>query len=513
MSNKFSTVLNLITGLFTVVVQFATSFFLSPFIVKALGAEANGYTQLASNFVMYATLLTTAFNSMASRFVSVAYHQGKIDKARGYYSSVYIANVALIIVLLPIAIVVTMKLDHVIVVDNVDLLDAKLLFGCVFANYFIGMISSLYTISMYVKNAIFYSNILNCIRTICNAVLLLVVFSFLPVKIFYVSFIAVVLSVLLLPAYVYYQDKLLPEIHFGKHYFSWEAVKEMLLSGIWNSVNQCGHLLLTGLDLLLSNLFISPYAMGLVAVSKTIPSAIIQLATTVNNNFSPSITQSWARGDSDGVMRELQMAMKISIVIVSVPIVTFCCVGVSFYSLWQPTLDPIVLTILSVLGCLSFMIFAGTQILYNVFTASNHLKVNSLSFVLMGLLNVGCVYCGLKYYPQYGMYIIVGTSTILTIIRQLIIILPYTAKLLNQHWAIFYKNILQTLCCCAMNGLLSYVVMSLSPINGWLSFLLDGTIIAILAICLEGYLLLNKNERKKVLQLIRKKKDEENSAI
>ncbi len=39
-------------------------------------------------------------------------------------------------------------------------------------------------------------------------------------------------------------------------------------SGIWNSVNQCGHLLLTGLDLLLSNLFVSPYAMGVVAVSK-----------------------------------------------------------------------------------------------------------------------------------------------------------------------------------------------------------------------------------------------------
>ena len=73
MSNKFYTILNLITGMFTVIVQFATSFFLSPFIVKALGAEANGYTQLAANFVMYASLLTTAFNSMASRFVSVAW--------------------------------------------------------------------------------------------------------------------------------------------------------------------------------------------------------------------------------------------------------------------------------------------------------------------------------------------------------------------------------------------------------------------------------------------------------
>ena len=505
MSNKFSTILNLITGLFTVVVQFATSFFLSPFIVKALGAEANGYTQLAANFVMYATLLTTAFNSMASRFVSVAYHQGKIDKARKYYSSVYIANVALIALLLPIAIVITLKLQHIIVIENVNLLDVKLLFGCVFANFFVGVISSLYSISMYVKNAIFYSNILNCIRTICNAVLLLIVFSFLPVKIFYVSFVAVILSIILLPSYVHYQNKLLPEIHFNKKFFSMQAVKEMLLSGIWNSVNQCGHLLLTGLDLLLSNLFISPYAMGLVAVSKTIPSAIIQLAATVNNNFSPSITQSWAKGDYEGVIRELRMTIKISIVIVSVPIVTFCCIGVSFYALWQPTLNPIVLTILSVLGCLSFMIFAGTQVLYNVFTASNHLKVNSLSFVLMGMLNVLFVYWGLKYYAQYGMYIIVGTSTILTIVRQLIIILPYTAKLLNQHWTIFYKDILQTLACCAVNGSLSFIITKLLPINGWIFLVVDGVLIALLAFLIEGYMLLNKSERNKVLQLIKRK--------
>lgn len=506
MANKIYTILNLVTGLFTVIVQFATSFFLSPFIVKALGAEANGYTQLAANFVMYATLVTTAFNSMASRFVSVAYHQGYAEKAHNYFSSVYVTNIGLLVLLLPVSIITTCKLDHIIVIDNVNLLDVKLLFGCVFANFFLGMVSSLYSISMYVKNAIFYSNILNCIRTICNAILLFVVFSLLPVKIFYVSFVALVLSVILMPAYVYYQNKLLPELKFDIRYFSWNAVKEMLLSGIWNSVNQCGHLLLTGLDLLLSNLFISPYAMGLVAVSKTIPSAIIQLASTVNNNFSPSITQNWAKGDYGSVMRELRMAIRISIVVVSVPIVTFCCLGVKFYALWQPTLNPMVLTILSVLGCVSFMIFAGTQILYNIFTASNHLKINSLSFVAMGILNIICVYWGLKTYPMYGMYIIVGTSSVLTIIRQLLIILPYTAKLVNQHWTVFYRDIFVTLICCIINAALSFIIMGVFPISGWLSIMVDGMLIASSAVALESYFLLNKDERDKVIQLIKKRK-------
>lgn len=442
---------------------------------------------------------------MASRFVSVAYHQGKTDKAKCYYSSVYVVNIGLIALLLPVSIAVALKLEHIIVIDNVDIIDVKLLFGCVFANFFIGMMSSLYSISMYVKNAIFYSNILNCVRTVCNAVLLLVVFSLLPIKIFYVSLVALILSVVMLPAYVYYQNKLLPEIHFDKVSFSWSAVKEMLLSGIWNSVNQCGHLLLTGLDLLLSNLFISPYAMGVVAVSKTIPSAIIQLATTINSNFSPSITQSWAMGDYNSVLQELRMAMKISIVIVSVPIVTFCCLGVSFYSLWQPTLAPVVLTVLSVLGCSAFIVLAGTQVLYNVLTASNRLKINSLTFLAMGVVNVVGVYFGLKYCSRYGMYIIIGTSSFLTTIRQLVIILPYTAKLLNQHWTTFYKEIFLTLGCCFINAVLAFVVIKILPVSGWFAIIYDAIIIASFAIIAEGYLLLSKSERNKVIHLIKRK--------
>ena len=500
-SEHFYTLLNLITGLITVMVQFAIGFFLSPFIVKALGAEANGYTQLATNFVMYASLLTTAFNSMASRFVSIAYHQGNVEKSKKYFSSIYVVNMCLIALLLPISLLITFRLEDVIVIEHVDKLDVKLLFGCVFANFFLSMISSLYSISMYVKNAVFYSNILNCLKTISNAVLLFVVFSLLPIKIFYVSFVALLLSLLMLPAYIHYQRILLPEIYIKRKYFSLSAVKEMFLSGIWNSVNQCGHLLLTGLDLLLSNWFISPFAMGMIAVSKTIPSAIIQLATTLNNNFSPSITQRWAKSDYNGVLKELRMAMKVSIVIVSVPIVTFCCLGVKFYVLWQPTLDPVKLMVLSILGCLSFIIFAGTQILYNVLTASNRLKVNSLTFVIMGVINVLIVYVGLKSFPQYGMYIIVGTSSVLSIFRQLVIMLPYMAKLLRQRWYVFYKELLMTLLCCLMNVLIAFIVMHLLPITGWFVLAMDVLIIVLTVVCVEGLLLLTKSERNKIIHL------------
>ena len=155
------TLLNLITGLATVVIQFAVSFFLSPFIVNHLGAEANGFAQLANNFLMYASLITLAFNSMAGRFISVNYHQGNIKKARNYFSSVLVANLAIGLLLLPMAVYIVYDLQDIVVIAHADVTDVKILFGCVFLNFYLSLWSSLYTMSMTVKNAIYYNNIIN----------------------------------------------------------------------------------------------------------------------------------------------------------------------------------------------------------------------------------------------------------------------------------------------------------------------------------------------------------------
>jgi len=505
-SYKVQTALNVITGLFTVVVQFAVSFFLSPFIVRTLGAEANGFSQLANNFVMYASLLTTAFNSMAARFVSVAYHQGKTDRANKLYSSIFLVNVLICVLLVPLSALIVFNLESVVVIENADALDVKVLFACVFLNFFMSLTMSLFSIAMYVKNRIFYSNALNMARTILNAALLLVVFSVFPAKIFYISLVASLLTMLMLPVYKRWQNKLLPEVSYQYRNFSFSCVKELFSSGIWNTVNQCGHLLNTGLDLLLANWFISPFSMGLLAVSKTIPSAIIQLSTTLNGNFSPSVTQAWAKGNCDFLLRELRVAMKLSTIIVSVPIVTFCCFGYDFYQLWQPTLPARELTILSVLGCMAFIPVAGTQTLYNVFTAANKLKVNSASFIAMGILNVLIVVVGLTCFNEYGIYVIAGCSTTLNILRNMIIILPYTACLLELKWYAFYKDVLQTLSCCVINASIALLFVLVFHLDGWNGLLVMCGFTVMFTLLIDICFFLNKSEKNILFKILKIKK-------
>ena len=105
------TLFTLFTSMFAIVVTIATNFFLSPYIVETLGEEANGFTQLANNFVNYASLITVALNSMAGRFITLHYYKGNKEESNKFYSSVLIANLAIICFLIIPAAILLLKLE------------------------------------------------------------------------------------------------------------------------------------------------------------------------------------------------------------------------------------------------------------------------------------------------------------------------------------------------------------------------------------------------------------------
>ena len=146
-SNR-QTYIGVLTGLFAVLTQAVIGFFLTPFIVRTMGEEANGFAQLANNFVLYASLLTVAFNSMGGRFLSVSYHRGEMEKAQRYYSSLLVCNVAIVLVLLPLAAYVVLRLDSLLAIDTAAVGDVKLLFLCVFLNFFVNQFVALLSMSM-----------------------------------------------------------------------------------------------------------------------------------------------------------------------------------------------------------------------------------------------------------------------------------------------------------------------------------------------------------------------------
>lgn len=503
MSSRLQTVINLTTGIFTMLVSLVINFFLSSYIVAELGEEANGFTQLANNFVTYASLLTLAFNSMAARFISVSYHEKELDKMKEYYSSVIVCNTAMILILAPLAVATIYNLEKLIVIENANVGHVKILFGCVFVNFFANLAVSVYSISTFVLNRIYLQNMINAIRTALNGVLLLVMFSLLEPKVYYVSLCSMVLTLAAIPVYGVLQRRIMPQLRFSIRDFRVKAVGQMLKSGIWNTVNQGGNMLMTGLDLLLANLFVSPAMMGLLSVAKVVPNAIISLASTLNSNFAPEIVMQYSKHNKAEMLHTLRSNMKISSVLISIPIMTFCSFGVRFYSLWVPSLDAKALTILSLLTCMAFIPSAGTQTLYNVFTATNHLKVNSVAFLTTGILNLGVVYFLLGH-TSLGVYAIAGVSSSLTIVRNLLITVPYTAKLLELPWYEFYKDVGISLLCCALNLVAALVIQLLIPARGWVLLAVAVIVTCGITLAADLFVVLNREERKKLINKVKR---------
>ena len=280
-------------------------------------------------------------------------------------------------------------------------------------------------------------------------------------------------------------------------------------AGIWNVVIQCGNILMTGMDLLLANLLIGPTAMGVLSVSKVMPNCIVQIGGNVCTSFSPNLTIAYAGGETKDVVKSLRFAMKCSSILISIPIMVLCVYGESFYSLWQPTLDAEVISALSFWACIQFIPLAGPQVLNNVFTTANRLKLSSLSVLLGGALNVGVVVLLVKF-TDLGMFAIASVSAIVSILRNLIITIPFSARILNLKWYTFYKDVLISCLCCLINGAFCFVFQLIIAPTSWVRIILSVFCACVFSLISLFMVLLSKSEKKQIINKIRRKNNGQN---
>ena len=140
MESKKNISLNMIASLLVFIINLIINFFLTPYLTEKIGTEAYGFVSLANNFVNYATILTIALNSMASRFITIAIHQDKREEANKYFTSVFFANLFIILVLIVPAIVLILYLEHFFKIPENIIYDIKLLFSLIFLNFFVTII-------------------------------------------------------------------------------------------------------------------------------------------------------------------------------------------------------------------------------------------------------------------------------------------------------------------------------------------------------------------------------------
>lgn len=499
-SEKKQISITIVSNIVNLIVSMGISFFLTPYIVRTVGSAAYGFVSLANQFVGYIQIIVVALNSMASRFITIKIHENDTEGAKTYFSSVFFSNLLISVVfVVPITFFV-LYMEHLINVPVEILYDVKLLWGLVFINFLLGIVTSVFGSATYVKNRLELSSVRQIETNFIKSALLVYLFAFFRPNVAYIGFATFVSSIYSILMNIYYTKKLLPEMKVSRKYFNVKAVVELISSGVWNSLTKLSQTLLAGLDLLITNIFVGPVAMGVLSIAKTLPNVIKSFLSAVPGAFSPQFTIDYAKKDMKKLLGDIDSASKITSVISSVPLVGLAVFGNRFFTLWVPGENANLLHILSILTIFTAFVSAPLQPLYQIFTVTNKVKGESISVFVQGILSTIIVFLLLSMFKNSNidnveLYIIAGTSTVLGTIRAITFVPIYAAYCLKIKKSTFYKIIIKSLLSFVLTFFIEKLISFIIPGDTWFLFMVAVMAASIIGLIVNIFAMLNKEER------------------
>lgn len=504
LSKNKQTAINIIAGILNMAVTTLISFVLSPYIVGTLGVEANGFVSLANNFINYISLAATALNSMGSRFLMMAYYNDEHEKFRRYYSSLFFANMLLAVLFGIVGGVCVWKLEYFLKIPVAIVADVKILFGLLFANFVIATMITVWTTAPFIKNRLYLNSITTATTAGVRAIVILGLFLCLQPSVCFLGVGTLISGCIGYGLQFIYKKNLFPALRAKTKDFSWKAIWELVSSGIWNTISSLGHILTSGIDLLVTNLFVSANAMGVLSLAHTMPTFVNTLNETIANVFTPALIIDYAKKDVEGVVKTIKQSAKIISVICSLPLGFLMVYGEEFYTLWQPTEDAHMIHVLSVIIIFGRVFFTGMQPLFSVFTVVNKVKENAIVAIVNGLASVGLMYLLLQF-TDLGVYAIAGASVICCFVKNVGFVIPFSAKYLGLKPTAFYGVLTPSVACCAILVAWGSLEKLMLRPSSWLGLIGAGIVFVVVGVSLTGLVVLNKEERRYFGQFINSK--------
>lgn len=507
MADSKRTAINMSSQIISFLINVGITFFLTPFIVDKIGKEVYGFVGLANNITGYITIITTAVNSLANRYITIAYVKNDIPLARRYYSSVTAANILIVLIFAVPAAVLVSKLEWFINIPDLFTVDIKLLWLFIFLAFFLNLIFGRMTVATFAKNRLDLAASANISSNVLKLVLLVLMYMLLPAKVYYLGISTFLCAALAVMMNCYFKRQQTPELIFRTQDIQMSKLWEIFKNGIWNSISQLSELLFTGLDLLLANLFIGVTEMSLLSIAKSIPLQIITFIATVAGVFYPFMTISYAKKSADEFAEETCNALRLCGLVCSVLIMGVIVFGKNFYRFWLPTLSAEEIGLVQVLSVLTlipqvFSIYIFP--LYHVNTLACRLKWPALVNLMLGVVNVVTVFTLLKF-TSLGIFAIAGVSSVLQALKILIFVPVYASKNLKKSIWTFYPTILRgILHNIALFGAFSLIKFFIIP-DTLIKFAAAVIVSAVAGYIIGSFIVLDRSDRRNLINTVLKK--------
>lgn len=499
-------IINLVSNFFSALSGVGISFFLTPYIVEHLGKEAYGFYPLSFNFVTYAGVVTTALNSMSSRYITISLEQKNIKEVNTYFNSILFGNFLISMFFLVISALFCFFIEYLLEIPTGLIPDVRLLFIFVLLSLVINISSAVFSVASFAMNRFDKQAVITIFSNVIKLGVIVTLFYFFTPKIHFLGYSTAATAIYMFVANYRLTKKLLPEVHISWSFFSKAALMTVVGSGIWNSVIAMSNVINTQLDLLIANRFFGASGMGFLSLTKFIPNAIYILLGIILPIFLPEMLRAYAQNDMDKLKQNLRLSFKAIFVVVLLPLAVFFVYGDVFFKLWLPTENAHDLYLLSIITLVPFIVHGTIETVFHVYVITDKLKIASFWGIFISILNFVIVILLCKY-SSLGVYSIPLGALISGVFSHLTFTPLYVAHCLNEKKWYFYKEMVIGLFGFAVLVAVTYGWRQLHWIdtNNWLMFFINCIIIGIFLLAITLIMRFNKSTLANIYYKIRKK--------
>ncbi len=449
------------------------SFILTPFLIRTLGKEIYGFYPVANQIVSSLSILTTALNTMASRFVTVELVRGDRKKANGYYASALAANLLMSLILLVPMILIVVYMNRFMHIPLHAVTAVRTLFTLVFASALVNVTAAIFGIATFAKNRIDLRSFRELVTAGLRLGLYFLFYRFMPPSIVWVGVVTLVVAVVNILFQMGYTRMLMPEIRVTLRGANRQHTMEMLTSGGWNVINSFGNTLLTGTSMILANIFYGAAASGAYAIVQTVPQFLNGVICMLTGVFYPVITHRYAENDMPGLVREVRKAQNMVGLSGCAAAAVFSALSVEFFALWTPGEDASALALLSFLTILPHFIISCMWTLTNVNVVINKVKTAALVTLGCGVLNIAAAFLCWRF-TGWGLQTLPVISSSLQILWTGLFMPLYAARCLRVRWTTFFPPMLKA---GAVSAAVIAAILWIKPffaLNTWPRFIIFG---------------------------------------
>lgn len=482
-----------------IVVDILVALLFVPFLLKSLGEDEYGLYRLLYSTASYLAVLDFGLGGTITRYIVKYRTEGNIKQQENFMAMGLIIYGLLALVTLVVSVGITVALPFMYgnSISAAKMQEAQLIFLILCSTHAVTLFSHAYNGLFTAFERFTYTKVSNIAKILFRVGILVLGLRFIKSALL-IAVVDFALALLLLLCHIFFNRFCKIKLHKWDGKLAKESLvftSAILIQSIVNQFN-------TNVANVVLGIFSTTAVIAMYSLVLQLYTMYGSISTAISTVFLPSISAAVFRGEDDtAITQKVVEPSRIQLLLLLLVASGFILYGKTFVSLWVGPGYEIVHVLVSAL-MIAALLDLSQNTIDSVLKAKNKLHGKSLILAVSTAVNFGLT-CLLV--PTIGAWGAVIGSCFSLIFGYGVALNIYYHKVIHINMFTYYKKtyagILPATLLCLPIG---YIIGRFNPLHGWIGFLLEVAVYALIFVVMMLLLGLNKSEKALVHKVLAK---------